>query len=253
MSADRSQAAADFLLAQRKAGAVLTASLPEPLRPLDVAEARAIQLAVLKQLGPIGGWKVGLSQANGEIVASPLPVSGVRPAPTQFQSRMRGIEAEISFRFTSALPARTQPYDRAEVMAAIGTCQPAIEILDLRFIDHALVDPLTGLADLGFHGGLAVGSPIAVWDPEMFTNLGVTLTIDGEIRRRAIASNPGGTDLLRLLTGLANSEFARGAGGIEAGAVVTTGSWTGLEIVPPGGIAIAQFDGFPPIQVSFPA
>lgn len=250
MTQDRIQEAAQFLLGQRAPDAVLTASLPEGLEPHDVAEARAIQLAVLAKIGPVGGWKVGLS-ATGEIVASPLPASGVKPAPAGFRSRLRGIEAEISFRFASSLPPRGQPYDRDEVLAAIDTCQPAIEVLDPRFIDHTAVDPLTGLTDLGFHGGLAVGQPIAAWDPDMFAALAVTLTVNGEVRKRAIASNPGGTDLLRLATGLANSETARAFGGIAAGAVVTTGSWTGLDIVPEGGTAVAAFDRFPEIEVGF--
>jgi len=248
MIGDRIKGAAEFLLAQRSPGAVLTATLPDDLKPRDEAEARAIQLALLEWLGPVGGWKVGLS-ASGDIVASPLPASGAKLAPAEFRSRMRGIEAEISFRFARALPPREQPYDPDEVLAAIETCQPSIEVLDPRFIDHTAVDPLTGLTDLGFHGGLAVGQPIAAWDPGMFAVLAVTLTIDGEVRRHAVASNPGGTDLLKLATGLANSDTARAFGGIAAGAVVTTGSWTGLEIVPAGGTVVAAFEGFPAIEV----
>jgi 2-keto-4-pentenoate hydratase len=50
---------------------------------------------------------------------------------------------------------------------------------------------------------------------------------------------------------LANSEVARAAGGIAAGQVVTTGSWTGLLIQPPGAKVTASFTGFPMVEVRF--
>ena len=84
MTRDRITGAAEFLLAQRAPGAVLTSALPDALKPRDAAEARAMQLALLDEIGPVGGWKVGISP-TGEIVASPLPVSGVKPAPAEFR------------------------------------------------------------------------------------------------------------------------------------------------------------------------
>ncbi len=85
----------------------------------------------------------------------------------------------------------------------------------------------------------------------MFAELGVALIIDGVTRREATGSNPGGTDLTRLLVWLANSAVVRAAGGIAAGAVITTGSWTGLTFVEPGARVTAQFSGFPPATVEF--
>ena len=52
--------------------------------------------------------------------------------------------------------------------------------------------------------------------------------------------NPAG-DMIRMLLWLAN-EGAHWAGGLHAGQVVTTGSWTGKDPVPPGGEARIRFD-----------
>src|SRR5260370_30051814 len=93
-----------------------------------------------------------------------------------------------------------------------------------RFANHGKLAQLTILADWGMHGGLVVGEPIAGWRPGMFTTLKVVSTVNGVLQREAVGSNPGGTDLMRLLVWLANSEVVRAAGGLTAGAYVTTGS-----------------------------
>lgn len=247
----RAEAAARFLIAHRAADAVLPVGLPDELRPRSQAEAMAIQLATIAALGPVGGWKVGAPSATAMPVASPLPASGIKLAPIGVVSRKRGVEAEISFRFGQALPPRDRPYEDLEVLSAIDFCQAAIEIVDPRFENHAVLDPLTILADLGMHGSLVVGRPIESWEPGMFSGLSVELSIDGAPRRKAIGSNPAGTDLMRLLVWLANSEVARAFGGLAAGTYVTTGSWTGMEFVPEGGTAVARFDGFADVEVRF--
>jgi 2-keto-4-pentenoate hydratase len=85
----------------------------------------------------------------------------------------------------------------------------------------------------------------------MFAELTVVMAADGVKRRELKGSNPAGTDLVRLLVWLANSEVARAAGGIAAGQVVTTGSWTGLLLQPPGTHVTARFAGFPVVEVRF--
>jgi len=245
------EATARFLIGKRTPDAILSAGLPDDLRPQTLAQAIAIQQATMAALGPVGGWKVGAPSPTGTPTASPLPASGVKLAPARFASRKRLVEAEISFRFGTALPPRDRPYDGREVLAAIDFCQAAIEIVDPRFQSHEGLDGLTILADLGMHGGLAVGRPIGAWSPDMFATLSVELIIDGTVRRQATGSNPGGTDLTRLLVWLANSEVARAFGGLAAGTCVTTGSWTGAEIAPEGSTVTARFTGFPEVEASF--
>ena len=249
---ERAEAAAQFLIGLRAPEAVLPDDLPDALRPRDDAELIATQLATIRVLGSIGGWKVGAANATATPWASPLPAAGIHLSSSTVPSRLRAVECEISFRFGQALPARAEAYGTAEVSAAIDSCQATIEVVDPRYRDYRQVDQLAIHTDLGMHGALVVGTPIAAWTPEMFGALAVTLTIDGVVRRQAVGSNPGGTDLMRLVVWLANSDLARATGGLKAGTVVTTGSWTGVEIVSPGGEAVAEFDGFAPVSVRFP-
>jgi 2-keto-4-pentenoate hydratase len=245
------QAAARYLIGQRKPNAALTNALPEEFRPRSLADAIAVQMATMAILGPIGGWKVGAANATAEPSASPLALSGIRKSPATIQARTRIAECEIGFRFAKALPPRDTRYGDAEVMAAIGTCHATIEAVDPRFNDHTSLDQLTILADCGMHGGLAVGEPIAGWLPEMFARLHVVSTVNGTLQREAVASNPGGTDLMRLLVWLANSQVVRAAGGLTEGVVVTTGSWTGADKLPAGAHVVGRFDGFPPVEATF--
>jgi hypothetical protein len=251
MDASEIEAAADFLIGLRMPDAAPADNLSVNLRPRTEADVVAIQLATLAKLGPIGGWKVGAADASAPPVASPLPLAGIRTSPATVRSRKRGIEAEIGFRFARPLPARAEPHDAATVIAAIGSCHATIEILEPRFADQGALDPLTARADLGMHGGLVFGAPIADWRPEMFAALQVVLTADGVPICEATGSNPGGTDLIRLLVGLANSDVVRAAGGIEAGQVATTGSWTGALFVEPGAYVVALFAGFEPVELTF--
>ena len=245
------EAAALYLIGQRKPDAVLTDALPKEFRPQSLPDAIAIQMATMAVLGPIGGWKVGAANATAEPSASPLAVSGIRTSPATIQVRTRIAECEIGFRFARPLPPRATPYTVDEVVAAIGTCQATIEAVDPRLANHGALDQLTILADCGMHGGLVVGDPIAAWQPEMFAGLHVVSTVSGTVQREAVGSNPGGTDLMRLLVWLANSDVVRAAGGLMEGTVVTTGSWTGADPLPPGAHVVGRFDGFPPVEAIF--
>jgi 2-keto-4-pentenoate hydratase len=245
------EAAARYLIGQRAADAVLADGLPEQFRPRGLQDAIAVQMATMAVLGPIGGWKVGAANATAEPSASPLALSGIVQSPATVRARTRIAECEIGFRFAKALPPRDAPYTQAEVMGAIGGCQATIEAVDPRFANHGALDPLTILADCGMHGGLVVGQPIANWRPEMFAALRVVSTVNGALQREAVGSNPGGTDLMRLLVWLANSEVVRAAGGLTAGAYVTTGSWTGADPLPAGAHVVGSFHGFPPVAATF--
>jgi hypothetical protein len=43
----------------------------------------------------------------------------------------------------------------------------------------------------------------------------------------------------------------RAAGGLTAGAYVTTGSWTGADLLPQGAHVMGKFDGFAPVEATF--
>jgi 2-keto-4-pentenoate hydratase len=152
----------------------------------------------------------------------------------------REVESEIGFTFQRDLLTRQAPYVAAEIIAAIGTCQPGIELLQSRLEQPSHAHPLAVLADFIQTGAYVCGAPIDDWQSIDFATLQVVQTIsDGPAVTRI--GNPAG-DMIRLMLWLANTG-AKWAGGIKAGQVVTCGSWTGKTQAPPGSDIVASFAG----------
>ncbi len=232
--------AADMLLAARREPARRLAALPQP--PADQQAAYAIQQAVMRQLGEIGGWKVGSAGPDGPITCAPLPASSIIASPARTPQRDcpdRAVEAEIAVRIGTSLPPRHEPYAEAEILGAVASAHPAIELLQSRYLDADAVGPLSQLADAASNFGLVWGDAIPDWEQVDFSAEAVRVLVNGQEVKRGRA-NPGGS-MTRMLVWLAN-EGARWAGGLKAGAFVTTGSWTGKDIVPPGGQVRVMFD-----------
>ena len=222
----------EALLAARRDPAARLAQLPEMLG--DEAAAYALQRAVMATLGPIGGWKVGSPGPAGPVNCAPLPASHVMASPAQVAQREcpdRGVEAEIAVRFGRDLPPRAAPYTRDEVLAAIESAHPAIELLQSRYQDVGAVPPLSALADSLSHFGLVCGEAIPDWRTVDLAAETVSVVVNGVEAKRG-HGNPAG-DMVRLVMWLAN-EGAHWAGGLKAGQFVTTGSWTGKDFVPEG-------------------
>ena len=236
---DRHLDAARLLLSARRDPSQRLHSLPEALRPKTAVQAYAVQRAVMAELGPVGGWKVGSPRPDGDVfTCAPLPLSGITDSPGMSDAPLRGVEAELAVRLSRDLPAREETYSEAEVMAAVASLHPAIEVLDTRYMDADAQDPFSALADSLSHGGLVLGAAVPGWEGLDLHAEQVRLLLDGA-DVKAGAGNPGGA-IPRLLAWLAN-EGARWAGGLRAGQVVTTGSWTGKDYAAPGGEARAVF------------
>lgn len=239
----RAAAAADILLRARQGGE-RPADLPLSCRPRSEAEAYAIQDAVAVHLGPVAGWKVGASDPDAEPNCAPLLAGTVFDSPATLDPSaytLRGIEAEIAFRFGADLPPRAAPYERSEVIGALATAHPAIEVCEYRFANHAAVDPMSKLADNVFNGALIVGPSWDGWAELAVEAQPVQLLFDDAVVVERRGGNAAG-DLMRLLVWLANHLSGRGHG-LKRGQVVTTGSWTGVR---PSGSAmhvVARFSG----------
>jgi 2-keto-4-pentenoate hydratase len=176
--------------------------------------------------GEIGGWKVGAPSADATPMFAPMPTVWIAPSGTTFRAlRYRGLEAEVAFRMGRDLPPRTDAYTRDEVLAAVSSCHPAIEILESGLTDPGQADRLSMIADLQMHGGFVYGPAYADWRSVDFSAERVVLSVEGMVRVERTGSNTAG-DLLRLLPWLANEGAAR-TGGLRAGQWITTGSWTG--------------------------
>ena len=120
--------------------------LDDRLRPRDRIEAYAIQ-AGIEQYSSEGlfGWKIAAtSEAGQKHINVDGPMAGRILAETVIAdggtasmagNEMRVTEPEFAFRMRVDLPARAAPYTVQQVLDAVDTLHPAIEIPDSRFAD----------------------------------------------------------------------------------------------------------------------
>jgi 2-keto-4-pentenoate hydratase len=223
-------------------------SLPPELIPRTAEEAYAAQTALVARLmprfGPIVGWKVGAPSPTAGPAASPLLADLVQYSPAHFggpRLRLRGIEAEVAFRFGGALPPRPEPYGEAEVSAAIHSIHPAIELVETRFETWETPPGLAKLADVGSNGGFCFGAGSAEWRSRDLERPAVSLEIDGKRVVERVGGNTAGHPM-RTLVWLANHAGRLGHG-IRPGDIVTTGSHTGLAFAGRGSQVTARVAG----------
>ena len=220
--------------------------------PHTEAAAYVVQHAVAATLGPIGGWKVGAAGPDAAPNAAPLPASGIVAAPARLPPECSGrlVEAEIAFRIGSDLPPRDAPYSRDEILAAIASCHPVVEVVQWRIQDFRPAPGNLKLADNLGHGGLVVGEAVPGWRAIDFASLQVTQEIAGQSPKHG-TGNPAG-DMIRLIAWLAD-EGAVWAGGLHAGQIVTCGSWTGMTEAGSEAPVVVAFAGMAPVALSFQA
>lgn len=262
---DRMHEAAEILLKARREVAPIH-QLPERLRPHTLDEAYALQDMMAmsestdimdeagRSIGPVGGWKIGAPSADATPLFSAMPLWGGFAASGDVISsafrRLRGVEAEISFLLGKDLPARANPYSREEVMDAIASAHPAIELLESAFVDPDKVDRLSVIGDLQMNGGFAHGAAVPNWKALNLAEESVEVVVDGALRFEGKASNTAGTDLIRLVTWLANEGSYR-TGGLLAGQWITTGSWSGKTLSRSGSLVEIRFSRFGGVNLKF--
>ena len=248
MTPDQIERAAGALVAARKGSAI--AALPAGAIPQTEADSYQVQDAVITKLGAtIGGWKVGISPLGGHF-AAPIYASTVVPSPGSLPAnnfKIIGIECEIGFRFNRALPARSEPYTRHEVLSA-ASLHPTIEVVDSRYQDFRSIDRLMVLADNFSNGALVYGPAAKDWDGIDLAHPPIEVTADG----KPFADCTGlraGTPIELVLAAVAH---ANGRGGVAVGTVITTGTHTGLVFTEPGVKIVADYGRLGRVEVSFP-
>ena len=250
MLEDLAEEAARLLCAAR--GGTPIHELPANCRPQSDADAYQIQDAVTRRLAQaVGGWKVGAASAAAVAFCAPIYAGMIRPSPASYhpaELRLLGVEAEIAFRLGHDLPARSAAYDRAEVTQN-ASLHPVIEVVDSRYADFRALDRASILADNFSNGGLVYGDAVPNWEALDFSRIGIAVTEDGE----PFADSRGGTarDPVAALVDFAN--LMRGRGGIKTGAIVTTGSWTGMVFTRRGARIAADFGPLGRVEAAFPA
>ncbi len=230
------------------------ADLPAALQPVSMDESFWVQTQLIESFGTVGGWKVGAPAADATPMCAPMPAAwiagnGATLAAPHF--RFRGLEAEVAFLLGSDLPPRAQAYSDEEVLAAIQSCHPAVEILESGLTDPTSPETnrLSQIADLQMHGGFVYGPAYANWREIDFSKEHVTLAVDSVVRVERTGSNTSG-NLLRLLPWLANHATAR-TKGLRAGQWITTGSWTGVERAASGHSVDATFEHLGRVSLIF--
>src|SRR5438128_952651 len=124
------------------------AGLDDWYRPGNRAEGYAIQAAIEKYSAThLFGWKIAAtSEAGQKHINVAGPMAGRILAETVIAdggtasmagNEMRVAEPEFAFRMRVDLPARSATYTLQQVLDAVDTLHPAIEIPDSRFSDFA--------------------------------------------------------------------------------------------------------------------
>ncbi len=170
-------------------------TLPATVQPADRAQGYAIQAEIERLVGQARrGWKIVATSTAGQAhigvdgpLAGRLLPHSLCPAGTSVSlaaNLMRVAEAEFAFRMARALPPQAHLYTMADVMAAVDSLYPAIELPDLRYLDFARVGALQLIADNACAGWFILGEATTVpWRTCNLVTHEVTMRRNGTIAR----------------------------------------------------------------------
>jgi 2-keto-4-pentenoate hydratase len=219
------------------------ASIPEDIRPRTREEGYAVQaLLEERSTAPLFGWKIAATSLAGQAhinVTGPLAgrllaekaIDVSRRSGTAAKAdveltfganHMKVAEAEFAFRMGRDLPPREQPYSVDEVLAAVATLHPAIEVPDSRFDDFTIVGAPQLIADNACAHQFVLG-PAAQTDWRALDLVEHrAIGSAGDLTREGKGANVLG-DPRVALTWLANELSGLGIT-LKAGELVTTGT-----------------------------
>ena len=240
---------------------VMIDALPATCCPDSLRDAYGIQDRMTELLGwRHGGWfcactnleiqsMLGLAEPYyARLFERFILDSPARLDPDDFPPMV--LECEFGFRLAHDLPARSAPYSRAEVEAAIATVHPTIEVVAGHLSDWPNQDVYSVIADNGTDGALIVGPGTEEWRGLDLTGTEVVLTINGCEERRGSGAHVLG-DPLAAFVWLANAR-SRAGGGLRAGDIHNTGTATAIYWVTPGDDAVADFGDLGEVRLSIP-
>src|SRR5947207_523199 len=207
--------------------------LDESLRPRDRIEAYAIQAGIEKYSSEnLFGWKIAAtSEAGQKHINVDGPMAGRILAETVIPdggtaamagNEMRVAEPEFAFHMKTDLPARSTPYTMQQVLDAVDTLHPAIEIPDSRFADFLSAGEAQLIADNACAHQFVLGpATTADWRAIDLVEERPVITMRGE-KFVGHGKNVLG-DPRAALAWLANELRQLGIN-LKAGRVVTTGT-----------------------------
>jgi 2-keto-4-pentenoate hydratase len=208
--------------------------LPSECCPGDRAAGYSTQNEIVTVSGQrVVGWKIAATSAAGQKhigvdgpLAGPLLANRVLAdgaiVPLDGNIMMVA-EAEFAFRFARALQRRAKPYAQEEVLDAVASLHPAIEVPDSRYNDFVKVGAPQLIADTACADWFVLGTPTtADWRSRDLVAHAVWAYRNGEKVAAGTGANVLG-DPRVALTWLVN-ELRTYADGIAAGQFVTTGT-----------------------------
>jgi 2-keto-4-pentenoate hydratase len=233
MTPEAVREAAQILWTHWQGGRRLSA-LPPSCRPATRAEGYRIQEHVLAVSGrSVFGWKIAATSPAGQAhIGVDGPLAGRLLTGQVFEegdsvplaaNQMRVAEAEFAFRMGRDLPPRSVPYRQAEVLDAVATLHPAIEIPDSRFEDFPRAGAAQLIADNACAHHFVLGRPSSDdWRALDLARHEVRGEVQGRLTRTGKGANVLGGPAIAL-TWLANELSGLGLT-LAAGQVVTTGT-----------------------------
>lgn len=229
-----------------QSGRVLSA-LPADCRPLSTAQGYAAQAQLPVVSGrQVLGWKIAATSANGQAhINVSGPLAGRLLSGQVFESgatvpsagnRMRVAEPEFAFAMAQDLPPQATPYTQEQVMAAVASLHPALEVPDSRLEPFTAAGQAQLLADNACARHFVLGKAAPdVWRDLDLSTYPVHARVDHGSALKYTREGTGGNvlgDPRTALTWLANQLSALGIT-LQKGQVVTTGTcMVPLELLP---------------------
>ena len=229
-------------------------------RPRDRAEGYAIQAAIENfSAGKLYGWKIAATSeagqkhinVDGPMAGRILPETIIPDGGTASMAgnEMRVAEPEFAFRMRAALPPRSSSYTVQEVLDAVDTLHPAIEIPDSRFADFVSAGAAQIIADNACAHLFVLGAPTtSQWRALDLVEEKPVITLRGK-QFIGHGKNVLG-DPRVALTWLANELRQLGVT-LKAGEVVTTGTCHPPLPIEAGDVFEADFGSIGRVSVAF--
>jgi 2-keto-4-pentenoate hydratase len=259
LDTDKIAAAAKTLSDHWRAGTKLE-NLDAAIRPRDRAEGYAVQAALAKHsTGKLFGWKIAATSEAGQKhinVSGPLAgriftqtVVADGGTASMKGNEMRVGEAEFAFRFARDLPPRANSYSVQEVLGAVSTLHPAIEIPDSRFGDFVKSGEAQLIADNACAHLFVLGDPTSAdWRERDLVEERPVVTLRGE-KHIGHGKNVLG-DPRVALAWCVNELRALGIT-LREGEVVTTGTCCTPLPIQAGDVFAADFGSLGKVSVGF--
>ncbi|MFO1111258.1 MAG: hydratase [Bradyrhizobium sp.] len=259
MERDQIAAASRTLHDHWQAGTKL-AALEQTQRPSSRADGYAIQAAIERySTTHLFGWKIAAtSEAGQKHINVAGPMAGRILAETVVAdggtasmagNAMAVAEPEFAFRMRADLPARSAPYSMQQVLDAVDTLHPAIEIPDSRFADFANAGEAQLIADNACAHLFVLGpATTADWRSMDLIEHRPVITMRGETfigHGKNVLGDPR-----VALTWLAN-ELRQFGINLKAGRIVTTGTCHKPLPIQAGDFCAADFGVLGRVSVGF--